>query len=113
MILQGQLPQGRPLEGAQAHLQKLLLFQKDDRFGLLDAGSLVLYRTYLQQLAGLAQQEAQQQAMLQAAQQFSQAAGQQGGGGGQSGISPQMGQPAVEAGELLDESLPSAGGGAA
>lgn len=111
-ILNGQMPQGAPMEGAQAHLQKLLAFQQDDRFGLLTAGSLALYKNYLQQVALLAQQQAQQQAILHAAQQFSQRAGQQQGQPGQSSVGPQMGQPAVEAGELLDESLPTAGGGA-
>ena len=74
---------------------------------------MALYQAYLQQLGMLVQQEMQMQQMMMAAQQFSQSQSQGGGGEqGGSSVGPQMGQAMMQPGELSDETMPSAGGGA-
>jgi hypothetical protein len=110
-MARGELPQGLPAEGAQAHLQALLSAQRDPRLMQLfqtDPAFGVIFHTYLQQVQVQLQQE-QQQAM--AAQQFAQAMG--GGGTGQGGpegqidlMANQMAQQGP--GQVNDESLPGA-----
>jgi|TARA_Y100000310_G_scaffold153951_1_gene153511 hypothetical protein len=113
-ILQGGRPSGRPGEpgGAQQHMRRLLAFQQQDEFGLLGPDQLQLFGEWLQQVAQFVQAEQQQAQLAAAADQF----GRQEGGGqpGRPGGPPQgpAGEPAVQGGELLDESLPTAGGGA-
>ena len=112
-IMDGIMPKGTPMEGTQEHLQKLQTFAQADEFGYIPPESVPLFRAYMEQVAQLAAQEQAQQALLKAAAQF--------GGGGQGGTpgpvpGPQQGggqaMPMLNGGELADESLPGAGGGA-
>ena len=110
-IASGERPMAYPAEGAQAQLQKLAELEQDPLFAMFDQAGLTLYRNYKQRIAKLAQQEAQAQQMQQAAQQFQQGmtgGGQAPPGGGQA---PQ-GQAPVAPNEIMDEQMPSAGGGA-
>ena len=117
-ILSGVLPRGAPEEGAQAHLEGLLGWMQSDmpqavEEGVLDAREQSMLESYAEQITEMAQAEAQQMAMQQA---FAQAGAQfnqgQPGAPPTSGP-PNMGNPQVSSGaELLDETLPSAGGGA-
>lgn len=112
-IMDGVMPRGSPLEGAQAQFQKLQEFSASDDFGHLDGAQVPLFRAYLQSLAELMAQEQAQAALLAAAQQFQQGMSQPGKSGPQA--MPQAGgrdMPMLQSGELADESLPGAGGGA-
>jgi hypothetical protein len=118
-ILMGKMPQGRPAEGAQMHYAKLLEFIKSDEFGhfglTTDPAHMELFKKWLENVRNILISDQQKQKMLAAAQQFQATHGQQAnpqggpvpGAGGETG-----GQPPVQANELLDESLPFAGGGA-
>ena len=109
VILNGQIPDGEPGEGAIAHLQKLQEFMSDDKFGLLTPPQVEIFRGYVQEVAEKAALEQQQLALAQAAQNFGQPAGGQPNGG-----QPQdatLNAP-VQPNELIDETLPGAGGGA-
>ena len=111
-IANGELPDAYPAEGAQAQLQVLAELEDDPLFALFNERQQALYAEYKRRIGKLAQQEAQAQQMQQAAQQFQQG---MGGGSGQApsgGAAPQ-GQAPVENNELMDEQMPSAGGGAA
>lgn len=116
-IVNGQMPMGQPAEGATAQLEMLATYDERGDVRLLeiqlDPGKQALLNAYVEQLKQLAQQEMQQQAMMQAAEQFQQAMGGGGMQGGQQGApqNPQMNSP-MEANEMMDESMPSAGGGA-
>lgn len=112
MLMQGVLPMGAPLEGAQEHLLKLQEIMERETFAGFPPQHISLLRVYLQQVSEMARQEAELAARMQAA----------GGVGlplGQRGRPPQgppgaPAQPPLQGGqELLDESLPTAGGGAA
>ena len=106
-IMMGEMPSGYPMEGAQAHLDKLMQFMNHESlFGLLDHPDKVkLFRTYLKSVSERAKME---QAAAQAGPVGAPGVGQQGGGGPM----PNMGPPQVSGGEeLLDETLPGAGGG--
>jgi len=114
MMLDGQMPVGDPAEGAAQHLAKLQEFTQSDEFGLVPEEFVqTIFFPYLQKLAQQAVLEQQQAAMLAAAQQFGQQT-QKPGMPGPAGAPQPGGQamPAVQGGELLDETLPSAGGGA-
>ncbi len=118
MILDHQKPQGKPLEGAQSHLQKLIEFSQSDNFGHLDAVGVNLFRQYLLSVKELMAQEQQKQQMMQAMQQFQMTVQQQLQGGGAPGqfmgtaAPPGLaGNPPVEAREHLSEDLIGAGGG--
>lgn len=113
MLLNEQMPQGLPEEPIEEHLQDLLDFQHDPKFGLLTAAGATLYKAYLNQLGQALQVQKQQQAMMQATQHFQQSAGPPGSEGGGGGAPPDMSQaPLSGGGEIMDESMPSAGGGA-
>ena len=108
-ILDGQIPFGIPAEGAQNHLAKLQEFAQSDELGFLDEPRLQLFQVYVERVAELAKVEAAQQ---QAAQQAAQGFGGQGGNGQVAAQAPDTGNPRLSGGaELIDESLPSAGGG--
>jgi hypothetical protein len=114
MILRNEVPNDRPIEGAAMQMQRLMTFAQSDQFGLLKPGQVELFKQWLMKLRALAQQEAQQQKMMEAAAAFQQAHAQQGGGGGTrapGGVDPNAQAP-VGPNELMDESLPTAGGGA-
>jgi hypothetical protein len=106
-IMAGQLPAGTPMEGAQAHMDKLQAFmQHEEWFGYLNTpGKVDLFRTYLKTVAARLKVE-----------NLARAAGPLGGspaGGpqGPAGPPPNLAPPQVQEGELLDETLPTAGGG--
>jgi len=114
-ILNSQIPDGEPMEGAQVHLATLQAFIKTKEFGMLDfeQGGAVqreLFEDYMQIIQQKIQEEQQRAALVEAAGQFG------GGGGNGAGRPPEsvenpQQQPPVNANELLDESLPGAGGG--
>ena len=114
-IIDGDIPDGRPAEpgGAIEHLQKLQAFVGDDRFGILTPQQIQVFRDYIQRVAELAEKQQQEAAIIQAAR-----AGGQPMGAGQPGR-PAEGPPesreqgTMGEGELIDETLPGAGGGAA
>jgi hypothetical protein len=124
MILDGQMPDGRPAEpgGWAEHAQKLEEIEAQLTDPKVDTGEISpetaqMFQQYRMQVAEQMQVEAQQQAMMQNAQAFAQAQG--GGQGGQGGRpaenappdpnqNPQLSGPT----EMLDETLPTAGGGA-
>lgn len=121
MVRSTQEVEGRPAEagGAQEHLQKIIAFtQNDMMFSELTPQQIEILGNYIKKVQGVIQQEQQQKQMLQAAQKYSQQQGAQGQG--QVGRPPeqppqgQQGPPMISGGnELLDETLPSAGGGGA
>lgn len=110
-IMDGIMPKGTPMEGAQEHLQKLQDFFHSDEFGYLGPEHMPLFRAYMEQAAQQFAEEQAQQTLLKAASQQGQ--GQPGIPGPQA--MPQPGaqnMPPVNGNELVDESLPGAGGGA-
>lgn len=112
-IVNGQLPEGMPQEGATVHLQRIQQIMEQDakvQFLLADnAGSAKLLAIYIQKTRQLAMQEQRQQMLAQSAQQFAGGVPAQGQGG--QPMQPNE-QAQVGANELLDETMPMAGGGA-
>lgn len=109
-ILNSQIPDGEPAEGAQQHLATLQAFIRTNEFGHLQPDQIDLFEDYMTLVQQKVQEEQQQQVLLQAAGQF-------GGGQGSPGRPPESvqdpgGQPPVNENELLQEDLPGAGGGA-
>ncbi len=109
-IMSDQLPFGVPWEGARAHLETLIAFQNDERFGLLTSEQVDIFGQYIQQTAQLAQEEAKLEAQAAAAQELQggppglpEGAPAQGGG-----EQLPQGLPPVQEGELVDETLPTA-----
>lgn len=112
LILNGVIPEARPAEPAVEHMQKLMDFTGTDQFGFLTPAKVEVFKGYLVQLRQRIQQEMQQQAMMAAASQFQGMAGGGQGVPGPQGTAPiDMGQAPLQRNELMDESLPSAGGG--
>jgi len=113
-IMRNSIPDGVPIEpgGALEHLQLLAEFAQSDNFGLLSQQQVDLFRDYMNSVRDLAAQQQQQQQMAAAVQQL-----QQTVGGGQQGrpaegaIGNMENPPVSSAAELIDESLPGAGGG--
>ena len=113
MMMDGQVPQGAPAEGAEAHLQALLQFSQSDEFGFMPTQHVAtVFKPYVERIAQAAQMEKQRAALMQAAQQFGPRVAQPGKSGPTAGPQAQGGQPMVQGAELVDESLPGAGGGA-
>lgn len=123
MLLQGQMPEGGPMEpgGWAEHVQKLQMLMQamDADEGLrLEVPDITkqMMQDYVLRASQRAQEQMQQQQLLANAQAFAQAQG--GGGGGQGGRPPENvqapgGNPPVSGGgELIDETMPTAGGGA-
>lgn len=110
-ILDGVMPHGQPLEPIEEHLNKLLEFQDSDNFGLLTDMGVAAFSGYIQLVQMFMMMQQQQQAMVQAAGSFP---GGGGGaeGGGQPGATPSLQNAPVQGNELLDESMPTSGGGA-
>lgn len=111
-IMDGVPPSGPPAEGYDKHLELMQAWANSDDFGHLDPQLVPLFRQYMERTAALAARERQKQALLAAAQQFSGQAQPDGMPGPQG--QPQPGaqaNPAVQPGELINESLPGAGGG--
>lgn len=115
-ILNSQIPDGEPAEGAQVHLQNIIEITKSkdfvdlQKFGTMTPDQVELLQGYMQTLQQKIQEEQQRQAMIEAAGRLG---GEQGGQGGRppEGVENPNQQPPVQGGELLDESLPTAGGG--
>jgi len=106
-IIGGQMPAGPPMEGSRSHLNKLQQFAQSDQFGFIDSPSKVeLFRSYLKNVSSRMKMEQ----MAKQAGEFGAAQG--GNQGGQGGATESMAQPPVNENELLDETLPGAGGGA-
>lgn len=114
MILMGDMPNGLPAEGAQAHLEKLM---EAANSGLLEdpetpGAAVVQLRNWAMKVNEMSRAEQQQQQLMASAAQL------QNGGQGQGGRPPDAIQgpgpnaPISGASELLDESMPTAGGGA-
>ena len=113
MMMDGQIPQGTPTEGAEGHLQKLMEFSQSDEFGFMPEEYVQsILRPYMERIAQQAQMEAQQAQLLQAAQQFGQRVQEPGKSGPAAQPQAQGGQAMLQGGELADETLPSSGGGA-
>lgn len=118
-ILDTKIPSGIPMEagGAQEHFLKLKAFIDSDEVALMTPPQQEIMSAYMQQIVQRAQIELQQQQIVQAA---SQRGGGGGGGNGQGpgrppepgGAAPDTGNPPLNQNELLDETLPGAGGGA-
>lgn len=112
LLMQGVIPEQYPAEGPQIHLQRLQqLLPHLREEGSADPAFMVLYNTYVQKV----QSQVQQVQLL--AQQAAQFAGMMsgGGGGGTSGGAGEGGGSQMTPqpqGQLLDETLPGAGGGA-
>lgn len=108
-IMRGQMPRGRPLENPEEHLAKLQAFVESEHFGELAPASIELFAQYRGTVARLAAAERQQARLASAAESV----GLRSPPDGRLGETPQgpSRQPPVQEGELLDETLPTAGGG--
>ena len=115
LIMDGVMPKGAPMEGAQEHFEKLQAFAQSDEFDYLDENpaAIPVFKAYIEQVRQLWAKAQSQAALLQAAQQFQQAGGQGGALPGPQGAPQPNAQqmPPVQANELMNESLPGAGGG--
>jgi hypothetical protein len=107
-ILANQMPEGRPLEPAIEHMQKLVQFTQIPQFGLLNEVQVGMFKAWLTQVQTIVQQEQQQQLLAQAAQEQQ----ARSNGGGQPGAPAQSVQdvqaqpnPQVERNELIDETI--------
>lgn len=111
LILHGVMPEGVPAEpgGAQEHMEKLMAL--GDVPGEFTPAQIQMYVAYQGAIRQRMQQEMQRQAMMAAAAQFQ--GGQPGTGvPGPEGTAPiDTKQAPVQKNELMDESLPGAGGG--
>jgi hypothetical protein len=111
-IILGETPTGLPLEpgGAAEHLQKLIAFAQGPEFGVLEPEQVAVYGQYVQQVRQLVIQEQQAQALQGAA--GASKLGPGGTPGPQATQGADLSRPQLQGGELQDESLPGAGGGA-
>lgn len=109
-IMNGVFPNGMPLEGIPAHMAGIQQFVQSDDFGHFSQEQVQMLDMWLKQLQQMLQFQQQQMARAAAA------AGQGGpvAAQGQGGAAPggPGGNPMMSPNELLDESLPTAGGGA-
>ena len=108
-IMGNGIPDGEPGEGAAQHLENLQEFMGSDEFGLLTPPQVEIFKVYIQEVAEKAALEQKQQALAQAAQDFGQPPS--GGNGTAPGQDATLNAP-LQPNELIDESLPGAGGGA-
>jgi hypothetical protein len=120
-IMHGFYPHGSPMEPLQEHVMKLQSFAMvPENFSALTPGQAHLLGQYAAAKTQELQQQIQQQQMMQNAAMMQQSVGGQGQPGkpGQSpsGTPPPNtgpgGNAKVQGNELMDESLPGAGGGA-
>jgi hypothetical protein len=107
-IMQGGIPNGWPMEGANAQFDRLKEFTSSDEFGYLGTEMVRVLSQYMEMLAQLARNE-------QMMSQQVQAAAQQGAGGGNGAAPPQQQNPneptMVGQNELLDEGIEREGQG--
>jgi hypothetical protein len=111
MLTRGIFPAGTPIEGAQAHLESLQEIESRDSFGAFPPEHISLLRLYMNQIGQLAQREAQMSQLAESAGGMGAPLAQRGRPPEQLPAGPQ--QPMVQGDELLDETLATAGGGAA
>ncbi|HDY64846.1 MAG TPA: hypothetical protein ENH84_01265, partial [Phycisphaerae bacterium] len=71
-IVNGEIPDGVPAEGAQAHLEALANFTETDEFGLLQQESVDILKAYMQEVQERVQFEARQAQILEATRNFGQ-----------------------------------------
>ncbi len=107
-IMDDVMPTGSPAEGPVLHMQKMELFALSENFELLEPQQVELFEQWSQVVQGFVMELMQQQQMARAA--GGQGQTQQGGQDVRPGERSE--NPQVQANELLDESLPSSGGGA-
>lgn len=113
LMMDGFMPKGSPMEGAQEHFEKLQAFAQSDEFGYLPDTHIPIFKAYLEQVRQRWAQEQAQQALMAAAAQMQQ--GSQPGAlpGPRGAAQPNAQQlPMVQNNELMDESMMTAGGGA-
>lgn len=110
-IMHNGMPEGAPAEpdGWMGHLNRLGEFAQGDAIGLLTPEQAQLFGVYAQKVQERVVAQQKQMAIAQAAANQQQ-------GGGQGGRPPEQppvnqGNPPVQQGELLNETLPGAGGG--
>lgn len=106
-MLNDDIPHGRPLEGAEPHLQKLLAFMQSDEFGYLSQTGVQIFQNYAMQVRERAMAEARQAQMAQLMGQFAQG---QAGPPGMAAATPDQSPAPVNDNEVIDETLPSAKG---
>lgn len=112
LIVNNRFPEGVPAEagGYVAHHAKLMEFIETDEVGLLNAAQIQVFQAYIQEVILRAQEQQQREAQIAAVQTFQ--SGRQGTPGPDVQQQPDLSQPQISGGnELLDESLPGAGGG--
>ena len=110
-ILQGTLPEVRPMEAPEEHMAKLMDFAQKQEFGLFTPGQVDIFKAYLNGLRARIIADQRRQALMAAAA----AMGPEAGAGGQApqgGPAAPQQQAPLQNGELADEALPGAGGGA-
>ena len=121
IIIRGGVPYGRPMEpgGYQEHLQKLLDFLGTDQAGFLTAemgapeGAIDVLKKYMMEVRQRMLEDAQRQALLTAAAVEQQGGGQGGPAGAPQSATDAQAMPMISGGgEMLDETMPNAGGGA-
>ncbi len=107
------LPNSIPLESTQVHMNKLLEFIQGDQLGFFNETHLQFLNQHMSGIQQRLQQEQEQLKRVKAAAESQKGEGGQGlpRGGPTPDIGP-GGNPPINSGELLDESLPGAGGGA-
>lgn len=102
-IMSGNIPEGSPAEGPEAHMQKLIAFAGSDDLGFLTPEQVEILKGYMAQV----QSQSQTIALAQAAQR-SQMGQQPGQPGRPPETMPNGGQRQMVAGdEIIDETLPS------
>lgn len=108
-IIDGQIPDGQPLEAnAAEHLGKLMGFVQSDQIGLLSQPQVQVLVMWMKKVQQSDQQLQQQQAMAAAAAQMQ---GQMHGGGGPGGAPTTMGVPPAPGGPGPETQPPGPGGG--
>jgi len=111
-IMSGELPNVRPLEPPEVHMQKIMDFAGSEHLGLLSPAQTDILKVYLQALMRQVAEDAKRQSLIAAAGGGGAAPGQEGVPGPVPGQPPaRMSQAPLGQGELADETMPGAGGG--
>lgn len=112
-IMDNQLPDVLPLEDPRLHLQKIQEITQTDAYGLFSDDQQELLKKHIRKMVEVARMAEQQAQLMQAAFAFQdQLQGGRGGNGTIGVVEGAGGGPPVQGGELIDETLPGAGGGA-
>lgn len=115
-IMNGYYPHGEPMEPLEIHIQRLKEFVSNpENFKILTESQARLLGQYAAVKITEMQQKLQRQQMMENAAAFQQQNNQPGQPGPKGAVNPPNtgpgGNPKVNKNELLNESLPSAGGG--